>query len=282
MLVPFPVESLLSTVTAHHSSMWYKTTFTLPSAWSGQRILLHFAGVDWETSVWVDQAFQGTHKGGYDNFYYDITNAVVAGGFTLQHTLVVSVNDPTDTEAGVPVGKQSLAPGGVYYTASSGIWRTVWLEPVPKTYITRIDTVPDIDNQQVNITIFGNKDAVGQPVIAVVRDNSSSIAVGNGTVGTQFTVALPVPNLWSPDNPHLYGLLAQINDTNQDIVEAYFGMRKVSLANDANGKPRIMLNNKFLFMSGVMAQARPRIPVCCDWMHAYLHVKRRAGAALVQ
>jgi beta-galactosidase/beta-glucuronidase len=131
ILVPFPVESALSGVMKHSDRLWYRRTFTVPKDWSGQRILLHFGAVDWEATVWVNGKKLGAHRGGYDGFEFDISDALKKEG---EQELIVGVYDPTDKST-QPRGKQVLNPESIWYTPTTGIWQTVWLEPVPKTSI---------------------------------------------------------------------------------------------------------------------------------------------------
>ncbi|NMC08296.1 MAG: glycoside hydrolase family 2, partial [Candidatus Lokiarchaeota archaeon] len=125
ILVPFCVESAISGVMERHERLWYRRTFEIPSSWSGKHVLLHFGAVDWEAEVFINGISIGSHKGGYDSFSFDITPELHAGA----NELVVRVHDPTDA-GDQPRGKQSSRPGGIFYTSATGIWQTVWLEPV--------------------------------------------------------------------------------------------------------------------------------------------------------
>ena len=150
ILVPFPIESVLSQVNKRideNSRLWYHRTLAIPAAWSGQRVLLHFGAVDWETIVAVNGKILGTHRGGYDGFSYDITDALVPSG---PQELSVSVWDPTD--GGQPNGKQTRKPEGIFYTPVTGIWQTVWLEPVAASHIERLKLVPDVDGGRLLLT----------------------------------------------------------------------------------------------------------------------------------
>ena len=120
--------------------MWYQRKFSVPSKWKGERVLLHFGAVDWKTDIWVNQIKIGQHTGGFTPFSFDITPALKNG----ENELVVKVWDPTDNGT-QPRGKQVNKPSGIWYTPVSGIWQTVWLEPVPAQSITNIKTTPDID-----------------------------------------------------------------------------------------------------------------------------------------
>ena len=139
ILVPFPVESALSGVMKHADRLWYRRTFSIPKDWAGKRVLLHFGAVDWEATVWVNGKQLGEHEGGYDAFTLDITDAVDPQ--KAEQELIVGVWDPTD--AGTqPRGKQVIKPGGIFYTPTTGIWQTVWLEPVAEDSIDRSEDRP--------------------------------------------------------------------------------------------------------------------------------------------
>ena len=144
ILVPFPVESALSGVMKHVSEndrIWYRRTFEVPKSWRDRRVLLHFGAVDFETTVWVNGQQVGQHRGGYDGFSFDITGALNKSG---PNELLVGVWDPTD--AGTqPRGKQVRKPNGIWYTSTSGIWQTVWLEPVSSASIIELKITPDVD-----------------------------------------------------------------------------------------------------------------------------------------
>jgi beta-galactosidase/beta-glucuronidase len=251
ILVPFPVESALSGVNRRESRMWYRRTFSVPAAWAGQRILLNFGAVNWRSTVYVNGVSVGTHFGGYDSFAYDITPHLNGG----TNELIVGVYSPADGDGvGQPIGKQRNNPGGIFYTAASGIWQTVWLEPVPAARITRVDTTPDIDNKTVQVVVHGSGIA-GQTVQASVLQGGVQVGVGTGAVGSPITINLPNPQLWSPDYPFLYDLNVSLvsGSTTVDRVGSYFGMRKISLGM-AGGVLRPMLNNQFVFQMGPLDQ----------------------------
>ncbi len=148
ILVPFPVESALSGVMKHAERVWYRRTFSVPKGWAGQRVLLHFGAVDWEATVWVNGKKLGVHQGGFDPFSFDITDELTKDG---EQEVIVGVWDPTDKGA-QPRGKQVNKPGGIFYTAVTGIWQTVWLEPVSAVSIESLKIVPDIDRSIVTFT----------------------------------------------------------------------------------------------------------------------------------
>ncbi|MBR4433304.1 MAG: beta-galactosidase, partial [Bacteroidaceae bacterium] len=150
ILVPFAIESSLSGVgraLTENEELWYSRTFTVPSAWKGKRVLLHFGAVDWAADIWVDGARVGSHTGGYTPFTFDITAALDG---TKTHTLEVKVWDPTNSSY-QPRGKQVHQPNGIWYTSVSGIWQTVWLEPVSEHYITDLRITPDIDRHTLTV-----------------------------------------------------------------------------------------------------------------------------------
>jgi hypothetical protein len=258
ILVPFPVESALSGVMRSVSPderVWYHRVFEVPSSWHRKRVLLHFGAVDWETNVWVNGKKIGTHRGGYDPFTFDITEALKSGG---PQDLLVSVYDPTDGEEGglQPHGKQTLHPGGIMYTPTTGIWQTVWLEPVPHTYISDLKIVPDIDHSQLHLTVFVNGPTTGYEVEAQATEQNSVVARGSGAPNAELTLTIPNEKLWSPDDPFLYGLTVTLRNSDGavDRVKSYFGMRKISIGPDEKGITRILLNNRPIFQIGLLDQ----------------------------
>lgn len=210
--VPFPVESYLSDVFRADSStarMWYRRSFTVPGDWADSRILLHFGAVDWQTTVTVNGRKLGTHTGGYDKFTFDITAAVAGHANGHEHEVLVEVFDVTEF-AHAPVGKQRMhpprRPSSIFYTSNSGIWQTVWLEPVPTAFIERLDLVPDVDRSHLSITVQGNAAAKGLKVVVNASADGHPAGSASGFVGEKFTMAVPEAHLWSPDDPFLYDL----------------------------------------------------------------------------
>jgi hypothetical protein len=253
ILVPFPVESALSGVMKSAQRLWYRKTFTVPKDWDGRRVLLHFGAVDWEATVWVNGRKLGTHRGGYDSFEFDITDALVADG---AQELLVDVWDPTD--AGTqPRGKQVNKPGGIYYTPTTGIWQTVWLEPVPERRIQSLKIIPDVDRSRVRLKFMLNHPDKEHQVRAVVTAQNKQVTSGvvsHDAVGLDLTIK--EPELWSFDHPFLYDLRVELLDKGKvvDAVESYFGMRKISVGQDEKGVTRLLLNNKFVFQVGPLDQ----------------------------
>jgi Glycosyl hydrolases family 2, TIM barrel domain/Glycosyl hydrolases family 2, sugar binding domain/Glycosyl hydrolases family 2 len=254
ILVPFPIESALSGVMMRVSPddrVWYRRSFTRPAAHPSGRLLLHLGAVDWETTVWVNGKEVGTHRGGYDPFSFDITAALKPGG---EQELVVAVWDPAD--AGTqPRGKQVRQPRGIWYTPTTGIWQTVWLEPVPQTYITSLTIVPDVSQGRVTVTAPVAAPAAGDEVELEVPGVASP---GFILVPPGRPIVRPIPNptLWTPDAPHLYDLRVRVMRGGRviDEVSSYFGMRSIALAKDASGVTRAMLNGKPLFQYGLLDQ----------------------------
>jgi len=252
ILVPFALESALSGVMKRVSEkerLWYRRSVKIPGSWKGQRVLLHFGAVDWESVVWVNGKEVGTHRGGYDAFSYDITDALKPAG---DQEIVVAVWDPTD--AGFqPRGKQVRNPHGIWYTPVSGIWQTAWLEPVPATHISRLRITPDVDQQKVRITVEVAGNPGGLNITVEVKEGRKSLAVKSGAPGQEIAVPIANPKLWSPDTPFLYDLEVMLGK-NQDRVSSYFGMRKIALGKDEKGILRLMLNNQPLFQFGPLDQ----------------------------
>jgi hypothetical protein len=254
ILVPFPMESAISGVKQHHDYSWYRRTFTVPAAWSGQRILLHFGAIDWEAEVFINGTSLGIHQGGGNPFSYDITAQVAGSG---PHILVVRVYDPTDNTAGslLPIGKQRATPGGIFYTACSGIWQTVWLEPVPSTSIADLRLIPDIDQNQLKVTATVSGPAEGITVTAIARMGSAVVGTVSGAPGAELLLPVPSARLWSPADPFLYDLEVVLSSggLRGDWVTGYFGMRKASVG-PSGGFAKMLLNNTFLFQYGMLDQ----------------------------
>jgi beta-galactosidase/beta-glucuronidase len=257
ILVPFAVESALSGVMKYSDKLSYRRSFEVPKDWNGMRVLLHFGAVDWETKVSLNGKELGTHRGGYDAFSFDITDALKKDG---AQELTVNVFDATDL-AGEPRGKQTLTPKGIKYTPTTGIWQTVWLEPVSPTHIKSLEMVADVDAQCLRLKVNGSDKAGDAAMVeAVASDGGKEIARVSGEIGADIKLAIPDPKLWSPDTPHLYDLKVSLKSKEAagssvaDSVSSYFGMRKIALGKDENGVTRIMLNGKPVFQVGPLDQ----------------------------
>ena len=251
ILVPFPIESALSGVkkgVKPDETLWYRRTFDLERPAEGTRFLLHFGAVDWEAVVHVNGKEVGRHKGGYDPFTFDVTDALDLDREGQE--IVVAVTDPTDSGS-QPRGKQVLKPEGIWYTPVTGIWQTVWLEPVPEKRIDALKIVPDVDGGRVLVTPTVVGGDAGEPVRVVVFDGDAAIAEVAGPAGEALAIPIPDPKLWGPDSPFLYDLKATVGD---DAVGSYFGLRKIALGKDEAGVLRLMLNDKPLFQYGPLDQ----------------------------
>ncbi|WP_406840836.1 AbfB domain-containing protein [Streptomyces sp. AHU1] len=257
--VPFAAESALSGIQrkiTQNDKLWYKRTFTVPSGWNGRRVQLNFGAADWRTTVWVNgQQAGAVHSGGYDAFSYDITDLLNGG----TNTVVVSVWDPTETGTQA-IGKQRIrdvAPhsgGGILYTAASGIWQTVWLEPTASARVSRLDMVPDPVNSRLKVTVRGTGTS-GHTARVTVSSGGTVVGTATGPVGTEFTVPVPNPHLWTPDDPFLYDVRVDLlsGTTTVDSVGSYTGMRTIALAS-VGGYQRPVLNGKFVFQTGTLDQ----------------------------
>lgn len=263
ILVPFPIESALSGVMKRvyeTNRLWYRRTFTIPRGWKGKNVLLNFGAVDWETTVWVNGREFGQHQGGYDGFSFDITDALKPRG---EQEIVVAVWDPTDAGP-QPRGKQVRKPEGIWYTPTSGIWQTVWLEPVQMNRIERLKVTPDVDQSSVNLiaqtwAFPGDEFVIRAEILVESRKTERGeiqVTHAKGGLTSQLSIKLPKPKLWSPESPFLYGLRVTMLQGSKkvDQVESYFGMRKISLGNDDHGKLRLCLNNKPYFQLGPLDQ----------------------------
>ncbi len=251
ILVPFPVESTLSGVAKRvgaDGQLWYRRTFHVPDDWRGRRVMLHFGAVDWMAAVEVNGRPIGEHRGGYDAFSFDVTDALRASG---EQEIVVRVSDPTDAGA-QPRGKQVAAPQGIWYTPTTGIWQTVWLEPVPSAHVASLRFVTDIARNELRVTA----DVAGAPAGATwwveVLDDAEPVGAARGAVGTPLTVPIPDAKRWSPGSPFLYDLRAGV--TGGDAVRSYFGMREIRLGSDEDGHVRLLLNGAPLFQYGPLDQ----------------------------
>jgi len=250
ILVPFPVESALSGVMEHHESIWYRRSFTIPADWKGERIIVHFGAVDYESEVFVNGKSMGIHTGGYDPFSYDITAALNGSG---KQDIAVRVFDPTDN-GGYPRGKQTLHPQGIMYTSVTGIWQTVWLEPVPSVAIDDIRIIPDIDHSAVKLLI-SSATSEGTQVSIQVKEGTKVVSAVTGAANKEIVVPVKDARLWSPASPFLYDLDIRLTRNNQtlDRTGSYFGMRKISIGEEG-GYKKMFLNNKFLFQLGPLDQ----------------------------
>lgn len=245
VLVPFPVESALSGVMEHMDRVSYRRTFKVPQEWAGKRVLLNFGAVDWGCTVYVNKKRVGQHRGGYDAFSLDITDALKKGD--AEQEVVLTVWDPSDF-GDQPRGKQMAKPHGIWYTPSTGIWQTVWIEPVARAHVEDLKIVPDVDGKSVRVTptVTGGGD-----VKVRVLSGGKVLAEKSGAAGGEIVLPVADAHLWSPEDPFLYDLDVSAGE---DSVKSYFGMRKVEVAKDEKGVNRIMLNGKPVFEVGMLDQ----------------------------
>ncbi len=293
-LVPFPIESSLSgvgKVLQPDQRLWQHRTFRLPADWQGDRILLHFGAVDYESTLWINGGLVGSHSGGSDPFDFDITPYLTSGA----NEILLGVTDPSDTGE-QPRGKQQLKPSGIWYTPVSGIWQTVWLEPVPKTlHLAELRLTPDVDAGGLRVAALTNEATTDDTFAVRITASTAGKTVGTHLMRTNREAFLPVPNarLWSPADPFLYDLKAELVRVANpfppapaagapqprriprfgteerdlyakaqvtpgpalDTATSYFGMRKVALGpGTVPGQPAILLNGKPLFQHGPLDQ----------------------------
>lgn len=250
ILVPFSVESELSGVgkaLLPDQRLWYRRKFTVGKEFSGKEALLHFGAVDWQCSVWVNGKLVGEHTGGYNPFTFNITDVITEG----ENELVVKVFDPTDA-GHQQRGKQILVTKGFWYTATSGIWQTVWLEPVNRCRIDSLRLVPDIDEGVIRINIKRTCKCGGKLYAKVLEGDK---VVFDSEIADKAAIPVPEARLWSPEDPFLYTLLLTLDcNGEKDEVSSYFGMRKFSIVKDSAGIPRLGLNNKPYFQRGLLDQ----------------------------
>ncbi|WP_458319733.1 glycoside hydrolase family 2 protein [Mycolicibacterium brisbanense] len=251
ILVPYPTESALSGIQRHDDQMWYHKTLKIPRTWWGQRVLLHFGAVDQVATVWVNNHQVGYHEGGYTSFTVDITDALQWPG---PQNLSVRVEDHNENSP-YAVGKQRNQPHGLTYTGASGIWQTVWMEPVRATHVSKLDITPDLTSFAVTPAFTGPDP--GHVVVAVATRDGREVARASGKPGDTIRVPVPAPHLWTPDDPYLYDIKVWlINRSGKmvDEISSYGGLRTIGIVRDSQGRPRIALNNQIVFLQGVLDQ----------------------------
>jgi hypothetical protein len=255
ILVPFCIESSLSGVgkpLLPTQELWYNRKFTVPTSWNGKEVVLHFDAVDWQTKLWVNGKKVGEHKGGSDPFSFNITSYLKKAG---EQEIVMSVWDPTDTDL-QPRGKQVLDPRGIWYTAVSGIWQTVWLEPINKISIEQFVPTPDIDNSKINFATTASNLTGKEELHFIIKNAGQVVKDTVASFRSNLSVTVSSARLWSPEHPNIYTVNVELR-SNKKVVDhfnTYFAMRKISLGNDANGYTRLMLNNRPVFQFGTLDQ----------------------------
>jgi beta-galactosidase/beta-glucuronidase len=255
ILVPFAVESALSGVgktVGKDSTLWYSNSIAIPSSMKNKDILLHFGAVDWQTEVFVNGKSAGKHEGGFDPFSFNITSLIKKGG---TQDIKIRVWDPTD-DGPQPRGKQINKPEGIWYTPVTGIWQTVWMEAVPKSYISSTKHTPDIDAHTITISAVVETAMAGDQLKIEVLDGKTVVAQKQTAAKEAAVINLKDEKLWSTTSPFLYDLRITLLRKNKavDVVKSYFAMRKISMAPDAKGIQRMLLNNKFVFQYGPLDQ----------------------------
>ncbi|KAA6346840.1 Beta-glucuronidase [termite gut metagenome] len=254
ILVPFAVESSLSGVQKElgkEKELWYKRTFNIPAGWKNKTILLHFGAVDWKAEIYLNDIKIGSHTGGYTPFSLNITPYLTSG----TQKLVVKVWDPA-TDGYQPIGKQTKHPESIWYTSVSGIWQTVWLEPVNRKYIAALKITSDIAAKKINIKVNTEGASYGDVIEASIRDNNKLVAKTKSAIGETLEIVIDQPKLWSPESPYLYDLEICLYDKDklQDKVKSYAAMRKISIKRSDNGIVRLQLNDKDYFQFGLLDQ----------------------------
>ncbi len=251
IIVPFPPESALSGIERSMGDApryRYEKRFSLPDGFVKDRVLLHFGAVDQIARVSLNGAFVGEHIGGYESFYFDITNELKD-----ENLLVVEVTDELQNKV-LPYGKQTLSRGGMWYTPVSGIWQTVWLESVPETYISRLEIEVGADFVEVSAPVAEGYVTVGD-VSAPLVDGKAKITISE-------------PHLWSPEDPYLYDFTVTAGE---DKVQSYFALRTLEIK-EVGGIARLCLNGKPYFFHGLLDQGyypdgifTPATPDCYEY-----------------
>ena len=254
ILVPFAVESSLSGVmktVGDQKELWYNTTFSIPAEWNGKDILLHFGAVDWKTEIWINDIKVGTHTGGFTPFSFTISPFLSKGN----QKLTVKVWDPT-SEGSQPRGKQATKPESIWYTPVTGIWQTVWLEPVSNKHIESIKNSPNVDHGTITIAADVTNAAYGDIIEVSVFEKGKMIANAKSSASETIEIPIPDAKLWSPETPFLYQTSIKLIAKGKKIdeVKSYFAMRKIAMKRDSNGIVRLQLNNKDYFHFGPLDQ----------------------------
>jgi beta-galactosidase/beta-glucuronidase len=249
ILVPFPMQSAISGIKRYERRSWYRRLFRVPRGWRGKHVELNFGAVTHKATVFVNGRRIGAHEGSYDSFAFDITRWLSRG----QNELIVGVYDDV-IEGGQPTGKQFPTSVSAFFTASSGIWQTVWIEPVERTHVARLDMTPDLRRGRVLVTVHATRPR-GATVLLRAREGRYAVARAKGRPGRQIVLRVRKPKLWSPERPFLYDLDIALRRGPRvlDRVESYFGMRSIAVRR-RGGVPRLVLNGRFVFQIGTLDQ----------------------------
>lgn len=255
IVVPFAVESALSGVAEFHERLWYRRTFEIPAGWEGQHIQLNFGAVDWQAEVYINGQKVGEHQGGYDPFSFDITPMVTPGGV---QEIIVGVYDPTNGAEEQPRGKQIKNPHGIWYTPTTGIWQTVWIEPVPAAGLAGYHIEPDLAMGvfKVRVDQMEGDGGDGDSVKVRVKADGKTVQEHTSRPGTPFVLKPGKPRLWSPEDPFLYEIeIEHIRGGETiDVIKSYAGMRAVGLGKDSKGRTVLTLNGEPYFQVGPLDQ----------------------------
>ena len=265
ILVPFAIESSLSGVCMPlepGNAIWYKKVIEVPAEWAGRNVILHIGAADYEATVYANgtSARQQlvNHKGGHTSFDADLTSRIQDGKVTVY----IKVVDTTDENA-QPVGKQRRYPAGngdIFYTSTSGIWQTVWMEPVEKSYIADVRTTPNLDDSNFKFDVSLKGTISGNVKVSLYEGDNEIASVTEAAASvTSLTIPVSNPKLWSPESPSLYGVkVTYDNGTTTDEVDSYAAMRKIGYRKVTEGPEaghwRLTLNNKDYFQFGPLDQ----------------------------
>lgn len=252
ILVPFSFETVKSGIgdCSFHPCVWYQRFFEIPAPWSEKRVRLHFGAVDYRATVWVNGIVVASHEGGHTPFSCDITGALLADG----NIVVVRAEDPP-TDRYIPRGKQhwEATPASIFYARTTGIWQTVWLEPVAASYLESIRITSTVDGV-ISISAKINSPGPSQFVTIEIEERgrvlASAMSLADGP-GALISAHLADPKLWSPDRPHLYSVRVELNgpDGVLDTVDSYFGIRTV-----ATQDGKVLLNGHPIYLKTVLDQ----------------------------
>ena len=255
--VPFCPESKLSGIENHDylNAVWYRREVSIPESWQGRRVLLHFQAVDYDATVWVNGDEVGRHRGGFSPFSCDLKGVASAGDSV---SIIVRARDTHTLPQ--PRGKQSrdFDPKGVNYVRTTGIWQSVWMEPVPDIHLRRPRLTPDVANEMIRLEQPISNNQTGLQLRAVLSDDKGEVVTASCSAAFDLAprLDLPIPKdkkrLWSLDDPHLYTLELSLLDAKGNVLdsaESYAGLRSVAIEGKA-----VKLNGKTVFQRLVLDQ----------------------------
>lgn len=251
ILVPFAVESYLSGIMETSEHLLYRKVFQIPENWKGKDLQLNLEGVDYHSIVYLNGEKVGEHKGGFDYFSFDLSDYVKEGG---EQELIIKVYDPSNDSL-QPVGKQVKEPEGIFYTSTTGIWKTVWIEPVAPAHVESLEIIPDIDKNRLSFKAETTQPGSEHTVEVRVFEGEKQVAQAAAAPGEAVQLEIPSPKLWSPETPFLYDIKVVLRNGSEvvDEIASYAAMRKISLGKD-KGVTKMFLNNEPYFQIGVLDQ----------------------------